>query len=527
MENLSRREFLGYGAAVAAGGVALGLGAPALGAGATERLQAEAEEPHAGNTGSITVGMRAILTSLSPFAIQGYQWSQMMGFVLYDPLVQVLADGTLAPVAAASWDTSSPIQTIIHVRPGMHFHNGAEVTAKDVAYSIAARCDPKVIAVTSGRPVMSPKQWAGVTTPSKYTVVVHTTSRVRLLENPQPILVVPYNAFKLFNVNTQDVGSGPFTLENFVSGSSLSVAANPNYWGGEPKIRTLTFRLFNDVSEEALNIRSGEVQGIYDVDPLNFKQVSGVPNTKVIREATYANWWIIQMGQPPFDNPAVRRAIRYCFNMPLINKTAFGGLGTHPWDGFGFYPPSWQISQKYTGGYDPAKAASLLKAAGVKTPFNVGLIGLNNYQDSINEGQVIQQGLKAAGLNATFQALTDGDWLSATYGKGNWTGLAFNAGNIPFPFLNFWDYLVDPSSLLSAYKKGYPNPTVAALYNKVEAGTDPQEPALLKQAQEMILNDAVVYFMFGGPVNMILPNNVHGVIVNGYVDVRWHKASFS
>ena len=265
---------------------------------------------------------------------------------------------------------------------------------------------------------------------------------------------MPNNAHSRFNVNTQDVGSGPFTLENFVSSSSLQVAANPNYWGGEPKIRSLTFRLFSDVAEEALNIRSGEVQGIYDVDPLNFKQVSGVPNTKVITEATYADWWIIQMGEPPFDNPAVRKAIRYCFNMPLINKVAFGGLGTHAWDAFGFYPQSWQISTKYTGGYDPAKAAALLKAAGVKTPFNVGLTGIDTYQDSINEGQVIQQGLKAAGLTATFQAPTIDDWLSLTYGKGNFSGLAFNAGNIPFPFLNLWDYLVDPSALLSAYTKG-------------------------------------------------------------------------
>jgi peptide/nickel transport system substrate-binding protein len=527
MRNLSRRDFLGYAGAIAAGGVALGLGGQDLAAAATLSRRYEPEEVHAGNTGSLSVGMRAILTSLSPFAIQGYQWSQMMGFVLYDPLVEVMADGTLSPVAAASWDTSSATKTVIQVRPGMHFHNGNEVTAADVAYSIAARCDPKVIAVTNGRPVMSPKQWVGVTTSGKYTVVVHTSSRVRLLENPQPILVVPNNAAKLYNVNTQDVGSGPFTLESFVSGSSLAVAANPNYWSGQPKIRSLSFRLFSDVAEEALNIRSGEVQGIYDVDPLNFKQVSGVPNTKVIREATYANWWIIQMGQPPFDNPAVRTALRYCFNMPLINTTAFGGLGTHAWDAFGFYPQSWQISQKYTGAYDPAKAASLLKAAGVKTPFSVDLIGINTYQDSINEGQVIQQGLKAAGLNASFQALTITDWLAATYGKGNWTGLAFNAGNIPFPFLNLWDYLVDPSSLLSAYHKGYPNPTVAALYNQVEDGVDSQEPALLKQAQEMILNDAVVYFMFGGPVNMILPDNVEGVIVNGYGDVRWHKASFS
>ncbi|MCU1489321.1 MAG: Peptide/nickel transport system substrate-binding protein, partial [Acidimicrobiaceae bacterium] len=198
----------------------------------------------------------------------------------------------------------------------------------------------------------------------------------------------------------------------------------------------------------------------------------------------------------------------------------------HPWDAFGFYPKSYQIPQKYHGTYDPAKAAAQLKAAGVTTPFNVDLIGLNNYQDSINEGQIIQQGLQAAGLTANFKALTDSDWLAATYGKGNWTGLAFNAGNIPFPFLNLFDYLVDPSAILSSYSKA-PNPSLAALYNRVEAGTDRQEPALLKQAQEVILDDAVVYFMFGGPVNMILPKNVHGVIVNGYGDVRWHKASFS
>lgn len=526
MEQFSRREFLGLGAAATAGGVLLGLGGQSL-AGAATRFMPNHEEPHAGNSGSLSIGMRAILTSISPFAIQGYQWSQMMGFVLYDPLVEVMSDGSLKPVVAKSWDTSSPTVTVIKVRPGVHFQNGQEVTAADVAYSIAARCDPKVMKVTNGRPVMSPKQWVGVTTQGKYTVLVHTSSRTRLLENPQPILVVPNNAAKLYNVNTQAVGCGPYTLENFVSGSSLTVAANPNYWAGEPKIKQLTFRLFNDVSEEALNIRSGEVQAIYDVDPLNFKQVSGVPNTKVIREATYANWWIIQMGRPPLDNPAVRRALRYCFNMPLINKVAFGGLGTNGWNAFGFYPKSWQISQKITASYNPAKAQAMLKAAGVTKPFHVDLIGLNNYQDSINEGQVIAQGLQAAGLTASFEALTDSDWLAATYGKGNWKGLAFNAGNIPFPFLNLFDYLVDPSVLLSAYTKGYPNPSVAALYNKVEAGTDAQEPGLLKQAQEVILNDAVVYFMFGGPVNMILPENVHGVIVNGYGDVRWNKASFS
>ena len=526
MDRFSRRAFLEYGAAAVAAGVALSPGGAAGAVELSRRPLEGYQRPHAGKTGALSIGMNATLTSINPFSIQGYQWSQMMGFALYDPLVEIMANGTLAPVAATSWDTSSPTKTVIHVRPGMHFKNGAEVTAADVAYSIAARCDPNLIKSTNGRPVVSPKEWAGVTTAGKYTVIVHTTSRVRLLENPQPILVVPNNAHKLHNVNTTDVGSGPFKLSHFVSGTSLSLAANPNYWGGKPKIHALTFHLFSDVATAALNIRSGEVQGVYDISPLNYKQFAGVPHTKAIRDATYANWWIIQMGQPPFDNPAVRKAIRYCFNMPLINQSAFGGLGTHPWDLFGFYPKSWQLSRKYQGAYDPATAAAMLKAAGVTTPFNVDLIGIDTYQDSIDEGQIIQQGLQAAGLTASFQALTISDWLSATYGKGSWTGLAFNAGNIPFPFLNLFDYMVDPSAILSAYNTA-PNPSLAALYNKVEAGTDAQERGLLMQAQAVILNDAVVYPMFGGPVNTILPDNVHGVVVNGYGDVRWNKASFS
>ena len=83
MNNLSRRDFLGYAAAVAAGGVALGLGGQGAAAGATLLRRNEPEDVHAGNAGSLSVGMCANSPrSLSPFAIQGYQWSQMMGFVL-------------------------------------------------------------------------------------------------------------------------------------------------------------------------------------------------------------------------------------------------------------------------------------------------------------------------------------------------------------------------------------------------------------------------------------------------------------
>jgi peptide/nickel transport system substrate-binding protein len=517
---MSRRELLAYAAAAGAGGLFL----DACSSNGTKTAGVGPTASSGSSSGSLSVGMRATLSSLTPLGTQPYQWSQMMGFALYDPLVKIESDGTLSPVLAESWDISSPTETIINVRPGVKFSNGAPVTAEDVAYSIAARSNPTLIAQTSGRAVMTPEQWRSADVLSTYQLRINTTDRTRILTQPQPVLVIPNNAFTKYNLNTQAVGSGPFTVDQFVSGTSLSVTANPHYWGGAPSIKSLTFRFFTDVSDEALNLRSGEINAVYDVAPLNLKQVSGISGTKVVHEATYADWWIIQMGKPPLNDPAVRRALRYCFNMDLINTSAFGGLGTNPWNPFDFYPSQYQNSGATLDiSYDPDQAKSLLKAAGASN-ITVPIIGINTYQDSINEGQIIEQGLQAAGVNANFQALTVNAWLDVTYGKGTWDGIAFNAGNIPVPFLNLWDYLVDPAVLISAYSKA-PDPSVAALYNQVETGSDAQEPALLQQAQQVLINEAVAYFMFGAPVSMVLPENLTGVETNGYGDVRWNNAA--
>jgi peptide/nickel transport system substrate-binding protein len=513
LKDISRREFVGWSLA---GAASLALAACGFGSSSGTAVKK-----------SLSVGMKATLKELTPIGLQGYQWIQMMSHAMYDGLIRNDSQGKAQPHVALSWDETSPTATVIKVRQGIKFNSGDPLTAKDVAYSIAVRSDPALVAKTSSRPVMTGKQWVSSEVLDTYTVRINTTERSGFLINPAPVMVVPENAFDKYNLSTTDVGSGPFQLVKFTSGTSLQVKANPNYWGGAPKFDTMTFQFFADVASEALNLRSGQVDALYDVSPLHLKDVNGIAHKKTFADATYMDWWVAQIGKPPLNNPDVRKALRYCFNRPLLNQSSFSGAGKDTWNPFDFTP--YKSGAEVTGvTYDPEKAKSMLAAAGASN-ITVPLLGIDSYEDSIIQGQIIQQGLQAAGVKTSFSSPPISDWIKATYGDATWEGLFFNAGNLPFPNSNLFDFMVDPAGLKSAYTPGggSPLPRIAALYAQVQGATAAQLPSLLNQVQDSIVNDCIAYFMFGGPVSIVAPDNLNGVVTNGGGDVFWEKAYLS
>lgn len=520
--DMSRRTFLG---ASLAGAAALGLAACSRSGSPSGSPSSSGGTPS--NSKGLVIGMQAAITSLTPFATQGYNWSQMLGLALYDTLVKKDDGGNLQPSIATKWDTSDPTVTVLTIRQGVKFHDGTPLTAKDVAYSISARSDPDVIKQTSGRPVMSPDQFGSVEVVDDQTVKVHTKSRVEFLLDPQPVLVVPADSFGKVNFANSVNGTGPFKLKNFTSGSRVDTVANPDYWDGPPNLPSLSFVLFADVATEGVNLRSGQVDGLYDVAPLYLNQVQNVPGKTVVTAATYMDWWIPQMGKGPLSDVRVRKALRYCFDRDQLNAASFKGLGKSTWNPF-------TLTKQTTGydatdvSYDPSKAKAMLEAAGA-SGITVPIIGIQGYSDCAAQAQIIQQGFTAAGVKSEIDTMAASAWLDATYNKGTWEGIAFNAGNLPFPNKNLFDYMVHPSCTLSAYTS--PNPPVpdaADLYNKVMATPfdSDEEKTMLEQAEKALVDDCLVYFMFGGPVSLVLPDNLKGVNFNGFGDVWWNKASF-
>lgn len=532
--DVSRRRFLSYTAAFSA--VSLG-GLTFARAGSVRALTASGPHvsetspgrwrPTAATGGTLSVGMGSVIEGLTPFAIQGYVWSQMLGFVFYDPLIKKSADGTLLPCIATEWDTTDPKKTILKIREGVTFHDGTPLTAADVAYSIAARADEELIASTAGRPIMTPSQWVSAEAVDDFTVAVNTTERVEFLVNPQPVLIVPNESFGEVNFANEVLGTGPFKLASFTSGTSVTGVANEDYWDGRPPLDELTFAFFSDPATASTGLRSGQVDALYDVAPINVDAVSDVPGTTLTEAATYAYWWIPQMGKEPLDNPEVRRALRYCFDVEAMNNASFRGRGVHTWNPFTLYegyegPDAEGIT------YDPAKARELLEAAGA-TDISVPILCIAGYEDGIAAAQVLQQSFEEAGVSSEVEVAEAGDWLERTYNTGTWEGIAFNAGNLPFPSKNFFDYLVNPSTIISDYKEGDVVPDAAELYRTINATPfdAPEMTELLVEAGEMIVEDAIVYFGLSAPVSLVLPEDLTGVISNGFGDVEWHKASFA
>jgi len=476
------------------------------------------------STGTLTIGMNSVVDGLTPFAIQGYVWSQMLGFVLYDPLIKKDDKGNLLPCLATEWDTSDPLKTILTIRSGVTFHDGTPLTAKDVAYSIAARADEALIASTAGRPIMTPSQWVSAEAIDDLTVEVITTERVEFLLNPQPVLIVPDQSFGKVNFANEVAGTGPYKLKKFTTGSALETEANPDYWDGAPSIAALTFSFFSDPATAATGLRSGQVDGLYDVAPANFDAVSDIDGSAVSSMGTYAFWWICQMGKEPLDDPEVRKALRYCFDLEAINNAAFKGRGLeHSWNPFNLYPNNGGVEADEVE-FDPSKAKQMLADLG-KADITVPILVLEGYPDGLGAAQVMQQGFQEAGITCEVEVAPVSDWLERTYTNGTWEGITFNAGNLPSPAKNFYDYLVNPSSILSSYKEGDVVPEVAELYREINATPydDPELAGLMTKAEATIVEDAVALMGFGAPVSLVLPDGVSGVIVNGFGDVFWDK----
>ena len=185
--------------------------------------------------------------------------------MFYDSLVKKSADGKLVPWLATEWDTTDPNKTILKIRDGVTFHDGTPLTAADVAYSIAARADPDLIASTAGRPIMTPDQWVSAEAVDDLTVEVNTTGRVEFLVDPQPVLVVPNESFGKINFANEENGTGPFTLKSFTSGTGVDGVAYEDYWDGRPPLDELSFAFFADPATASTGLRSGQVDGLYDV----------------------------------------------------------------------------------------------------------------------------------------------------------------------------------------------------------------------------------------------------------------------
>ena len=251
--------------------------------------------------------------------------------LIYDRLVYLDRDSRPQPAIAESWEVNDDGATFVFkLRRGVKFHNGREVVAEDVKYSLERLKQPpspftadyaaiRAIDVLDGATV---RLGFGQPFPGVFKVLAQFTGGE----------IVPREAVEQYgDLARNAVGTGPFSLDRWVPGSELVLTRNPSYYRpGLPYLDGITFKIIPDEAGSVAALRAGSIQHMTIVDYANVRALETEPNIKVYRTprvqsavvAMYVNARIA-----PLSDPKVREALYWTFDRDAAVKIATAGLG--------------------------------------------------------------------------------------------------------------------------------------------------------------------------------------------------------
>jgi peptide/nickel transport system substrate-binding protein/oligopeptide transport system substrate-binding protein len=388
-------------------------------------------DPNAKQGGEIVITYKDDVATLDP-AI-GYDWQNWsMIKSLFDGLMDYKPGTTeLVPDLAESYEISPDGTTFtFKLRKGVKFHNGREMTAEDVKYSIDRVVNPTTqspgqgfFASIKGYEEAAAGKADGL---SGITVVDPLTIKFELTRPDATFLhvmainfshVVPKEEVERWGADfgKHPVGTGAFKLGEWTLGQRLVFERNADYWHkGLPHLDKITFEIGQEPIVALLRLQKGEIDVPGDgIPPAKFQEVMNDPEQKarvVEGGQLHTGYVTMNVNIPPFDNVKVRQAVNMAINkdriVQLINNRAVPA--NQP------LPPSMPgYAKDYKGyHYDPAKAKELLAEAGHADGFTTDLYVMNT-DPNPRIAQGIQQDLAAIGIKANIQALAQANVIAA------------------------------------------------------------------------------------------------------------------
>jgi peptide/nickel transport system substrate-binding protein len=438
-----------------------------------------------------------------------------VGFI-YEPLVYVnpLQNGKPTPMLATSWNWGAGNKTLTFtIRQGVKWSDGTPMTAADVAYTFNLTKKYPALDLTGAWSVLS-----SVTATGPNTVTMdfsHTAVPYFYYIADQTPIVPEHIWSKMANPTTnsvsQPVGTGPYLMSK-CSPSNITYTANPHYWQpGEPKIAKIQYPAYTSNNTANNDLANGNAQW-------GAQYIPGIQAFYTSKSPDYHYWFpptvnvslVPNLTNPLLSNVKVRQAISYAINRPQVSSIGESNYEP-PANQAGIVTPTFSSSlnssalASWGNGYNPAKAKALLAAAGYhlvggvmtnaagqKLAFNV--INIGDYSDWVASMQVIQQDLKAIGIQLTPQNLSNTDFdADLFYGKYQ---LAYydqqTFGPSAYYELNNWLNSANTApvgkSAASNYER-YSNKTTDALLDQYAITTSAtQQQTIMNQIQQVMLS---------------------------------------
>lgn len=317
---------------------------------------------------------------------------------IFDGLINVDTQGNVYPLVAESYNISDDGKVYtFNLRHGVKFHNGKDLDASDVLYSLQRCVDSPYMALFT--PYISKFE-----APDDYTVVI-------TLHEPAAPFISQFAAwFAVLDEETttaagdafadHPIGCGAYEFVSKAAGVGVELKAFKDYYMGEPAVKTVSFKTITDGSTALIALENGEIDYCTFIPPASINLVKSNPKLAFYATDTPNIAYLsLNVTKAPLDNPKLRQAIGYALDRESMIEVAREGLGT---------PALSLINETYIGytqalgdygfNYDPDKAAELLAEAGYPEGKGLAPIKLNTLEPFKKDAEMIQASLMDLGI---------------------------------------------------------------------------------------------------------------------------------
>ncbi|MDX3519354.1 ABC transporter substrate-binding protein [Streptomyces scabiei] len=352
---------------------------------------------------------------------------------LCDSLLTLDAKFNLKP-NLASYDQQSPTKLVLTIRPDTRFWDGSTVTAEDVAFSLRWAADPSKITSYLFAYVDSIKATAA----NQVTVTFKQPDEMFTGELANVVVMKKSFAEKAGSKLGTPAGglmcSGPFKLDRWTSGDSITMSRNDAYWNHDrrPFARSVKFTFLTDATSLAQSLNAGEIDGAYELSASSVLALRGSKQGRLVFGPSPQSMNIyVTRPDGVMTDPDLRAALQRMIDRAALAKVVFHGAATPMYTMTA--PSTWPNAQRAvyekahkpfeaTRSYDMDAAKKLVKSSSYKGQRIVLAIAAGDDAQS-RTAQLLQQQGREAGLTIRIQSMQPLVYAQAGYDASKRKGI--------------------------------------------------------------------------------------------------------
>ena len=451
--------------------------------------------------GSLAVQVPAEPPGLDLTASPASAIAAIVHYNVQECLVKVDKNGKLVPWLAERWYTTDSKNYTFFLRKGVHFHNGRELRAADVKFVLERAANPETKHPFQKRYEIIRE----IIVKDDYTVSIalkEVNANFLLEMARQGSVIYPREAVD--TLKSAPMGTGPFTVADWVRGDRVVLAKNKDYYvKGLPHLDKVTFRFIPDPNSALAALKSGDIDvSAFGLGPENVVDLKKDPRFQVILGDT-TNDVILAMNnsKKPYSDKRVRLAITHAINKEEVLKGAMFGLGRVLGSNVDPLNPYFVDMSKAVP-YDPVKAKKLLAESGYPSGFDAVLRVSPQYYYTVRTGEVLVSQLAKVGVKVKIEQIEWGQWLSQVYKDANYD-LTIIGHAEPWDIINY----ANPG-----YYYRWDNKDFQALFKESEQTVDDKRRReQFARMQKMMADEAPVVWLYMHPRLVVAKKGVTGI----------------